>query len=162
MQRDSAGLEILSRDDSLCLLGSVPVGRVVFTDRALPAVQPVNFVLHDGTVVFRTGAGSKLAAATREAIVAFQADCFDRDSETGWSVSVVGPSQVVTDEAELEQLRQLPLRPWAPTRRDHFIRIALTHVTGRRLSRDGDLAHWDTPFEHGSATVSGADVECPA
>jgi len=154
MQRDSAGLEVLSRDDSLSLLGSVPVGRVVFTDRALPAIQPVNFLLHDGTVVFRTGAGSKLAAATREAIVAFQADCFDRDSETGWSVSVVGPARVVTDEAELEELRHLPLRSWAPTRRDHFVRITVSQITGRRLSRDGDLAHGDVPFEHGSTTVA--------
>lgn len=154
MQRDSAGLEVLSRDDSLSLLGSVPVGRVVFTDRALPAVQPVNFVVHDGSVVFRTGAGSKLAAATREAIVAFQADRFDRDSETGWSVSVVGPARVVTDSAEIEELRKLPLRPWAPTKRDHFVRIELSHVTGRRLSRNGDLAHWDAPFEHGPASIA--------
>lgn len=154
MRQDTAGLEVLSREDCLYLLGSVPVGRVVFTDRALPAVQPVNFVLHQGSVVFRTGAGSKLAAATREAIVAFQADRFDNDSETGWSVSVVGPARVVTDEAEIEELRQLPLRSWAPTGRDHFVRIAVTHVSGRRLSRDGDLAHWDAPFEHGPTRVT--------
>src|SRR5215212_3746728 len=51
---DAAGMEILDAAESRRLLGSVPIGRVVFTDRAMPAVQPVNFVVHDGAVVFRT------------------------------------------------------------------------------------------------------------
>lgn len=140
MQRDSAGLEVLSREDSLALLGSVPVGRIVFTDRALPAVQPVNFVLHDGSVVFRTGAGSKLAAATRQAIVAFQADSFDQSTETGWSVTAVGPSRVVEDDGELAELATLPLHPWVSEDREHFVRIELAQVTGRRLGRDGTRA----------------------
>jgi uncharacterized protein len=134
MQRDSAGLEILSREESLALLSSVPVGRIVFTDRALPAVQPVNFVLHDGSVVFRTGAGSKLAAATRQAIVAFQADPFDATTHSGWSVTAVGPSRVVEDEEELARLSALPLRPWIAEDREYFIRVELAQVTGRRLS----------------------------
>ena len=49
MRLDAHGLEILDREDCLGLLASVPLGRVVFTDRALPAIQPVNFVL-DGLV----------------------------------------------------------------------------------------------------------------
>lgn len=134
MQRDSAGLEILSREESLVLLSSVPVGRIVFTDRALPAVQPVNFVLHDGSVVFRTSAGSKLAAATRQAIVAFQADSFDTTTHSGWSVTAVGPSRVVEDEEELARLTALPLRPWITEDREYFIRVELAQVTGRRLT----------------------------
>jgi uncharacterized protein len=134
MQRDSAGLEILSREESLALLSSVPVGRIVFTDRALPAVQPVNFVLHDGSVVFRTSAGSKLAAATRQAIVAFQADSFDTTTHSGWSVTAVGPSRVVEDEEELARLSALPLRPWITEDREYFIRVELAQVTGRRLT----------------------------
>lgn len=147
MQRDSAGLEILSREDSLALLGSVPVGRVVFTDRALPAVQPVNFVVHDGSIVFRTGAGSKLAAATRQAIVAFQADSFDESNETGWSVTAVGPSRVVEDGDELARLGTLPLRPWVSEDREYFVRIELAQLTGRRLARAGK------PVEKGIAAA---------
>lgn len=138
MQRDSAGLEILTREESLALLGSVPVGRIVFTDRALPAVQPVNFVLYDGAVIFRTGAGSKLAAATRQAIVAFQADSFDKSTESGWSVTAVGPSRVVEDDAELSRLSTLPLQPWVSNDREYYIRVELAQVTGRRLVGDGD------------------------
>lgn len=133
MTTDAAGLEILSPNESLKLLTSVPVGRVAFTDRALPAIQPVNFVVDDGSIVFRTGSGSKLAAATREAIVAFQADVFDNDTQTGWSVMAVGRASQITDDAEIARLSLLPLRPWTPTARDHFVRIELATISGRRI-----------------------------
>ncbi|WP_308211793.1 pyridoxamine 5'-phosphate oxidase family protein [Actinoallomurus soli] len=74
---DSGGLEVLGRQECLALLGAVPIGRIVFTDRALPAVWPVNFALSGGDVVIRTMAGSKPAAAARGAVVAFEADEFD-------------------------------------------------------------------------------------
>lgn len=134
MTTDTAGLEVLSPDESLKLLTSVPVGRVAFTDRALPAIQPVNFVVDDEAIVFRTGAGSKLAAATREAVVAFQADMFDSDAQTGWSVMAVGRASRVTDDTEIARLSLLPLRPWAPGTRDHFVRIDLATISGRRIS----------------------------
>jgi nitroimidazol reductase NimA-like FMN-containing flavoprotein (pyridoxamine 5'-phosphate oxidase superfamily) len=132
---DTAGLQVLSPDESVALLTSVPVGRIAFTDRALPAIQPVNFVVDDGSIVFRTGAGSKLAAATREAIVAFQADSFDDDARAGWSVMAVGRASRVTDEAEVTRLSGLPLSPWVPTPRDHFVRIDIATISGRRIPR---------------------------
>lgn len=137
MQTNSAGLEVLSREESLVLLSTVPVGRVVFTDRALPAVLPVNFVLHDSTIVFRTGAGSKLAAATRETIVAFEADSFHEATETGWSVTVVGPARRVEDPDEIARLETLPLRPWVAVAREHFVQIDIAQVTGRRIPPRG-------------------------
>lgn len=136
MTTDTAGLEVLSPEASLKLLMSVPVGRIAFTDHALPAIQPVNFVVDDEAIVFRTGAGSKLAAATREAVVAFQADMFDSDTQTGWSVMVVGRASRVTDEAEIARLSLLPLRPWAPGTRDHFVRIELAMISGRRIPQN--------------------------
>lgn len=135
MTTDTAGLQVLSPDESLALLESVPVGRIAFTDRALPAIQPVNFVVDDGSVVFRTGAGSKLAAATREAIVAFQADSFNGEDQAGWSVMAVGRASRVTDDAEVARLSALPLRPWAPEPRDHFVRIEIATISGRRIPR---------------------------
>lgn len=133
MELDSSGLEILSRDECLALLRSVPVGRIAFTSRALPAIQPVNFVIADGSVVFRTGAGSKLAAATREAVVAFEADDFDSGTESGWSVAVVGRAQHVASRRELDRLDGIYVRTWVPAAREHFVRIELSEVTGRRI-----------------------------
>ncbi|MBA9002764.1 pyridoxamine 5'-phosphate oxidase family protein [Thermomonospora cellulosilytica] len=133
MPFDTGGLEILEHTECLSLLARAPLGRIVFTDRALPAVLPVNFALDGEDVIIRTGAGSKLAAAARNAIVAFEADDYDPATRTGWSVVLVGTARVVTNPAELARLRTLPLEPWAPGPHDDFIRIRAGLLPGRRI-----------------------------
>jgi nitroimidazol reductase NimA-like FMN-containing flavoprotein (pyridoxamine 5'-phosphate oxidase superfamily) len=134
MERDSSGLQVLSRQECLRLLSSAPIGRIVFTDRALPAVQPVNFRLDGERIVIRTSIGSKLAAATRHAVVAFEADEFDPDLRTGWSVTVVGHARAVHDPDEIARLAALPLTAWAPGSRDHYIVVEAEQMTGRRIT----------------------------
>jgi uncharacterized protein len=129
-------LQQLSRDECIHLMGSVPVGRIVYTRQALPAVELVNFALDGGDVIIRTDAGGKLAAATRGAVVAFEADSVDAHGHAGWSVTVVGHARAVTDSEELHRLEQIPLTPWAPGKRDHFIRISSAIVSGRRIGTD--------------------------
>ncbi|SDS57949.1 pyridoxamine 5'-phosphate oxidase family protein [Jiangella sp. DSM 45060] len=130
---DSAGLERLDRGTCYALLRSLPIGRIVFTEGALPAIQPVNFVLDGDDVIIRTGMGSKLAAATRSAVVAFEADRFDEDALAGWSVVLVGRAEAVTGEQERTRLAALGLTPWAPGERPHYIRIRPEIVRGRRV-----------------------------
>ena len=143
MDRNGTTLEHLSRQECLRLVGQVPLGRIVYTRQALPAVELVNFALHDGDIVIRTDSGGKLAAATRGAVVAFEADSMDLAAHAGWSVTVVGYSRAVTDSEEILRLVQTGLQPWAPGERDHFIRISPEIVNGRRLGTqrqtgDGD------------------------
>ncbi len=126
-------LEQLSRGECLRLMGLVPVGRIVYTRQALPAVELVNFALDDGGIVIRTDAGGKLAAATRGAVVAFEADSVDVAGHGGWSVTVIGHATAVTDRAEVARLERLPLTSWAPGNRDHFIRVCPAIVNGRRV-----------------------------
>jgi nitroimidazol reductase NimA-like FMN-containing flavoprotein (pyridoxamine 5'-phosphate oxidase superfamily) len=130
---DSQGLKILTEEECRALLGTVPLGRIVFTDRALPAVQPVNFVMADGDVVILTPAGSKLAAAARNAVVAFEIDHFDYSLAAGWSVVVVGHARLVAEDGELSRLRALPLQPWSPQEPTHYIAISPELISGRRL-----------------------------
>lgn len=130
---DSGGLEVLAADECLKLLATTPVGRIAFTNDALPAIQPVNFILDEGDVIILTSAGSKLAAAARQTVVAFEADDFDPTGHTGWSVVIVGQARVVTGDEELARMRSLPLRPWAPGRRDRYIAITPRLTTGRRI-----------------------------
>ncbi|MGW3353436.1 pyridoxamine 5'-phosphate oxidase family protein [Nonomuraea rubra] len=132
MKLDSAGLQVLAHEECMRLLPSRPIGRIVFTDRALPAVQPVNFCLDEQNIVIRTAASSKLAAATRHAVVAFEVDDFDAEARSGWSVTVVGYARVADDPAELARLKRLPLTPWARGR-DHFVVITAVEATGRRI-----------------------------
>ncbi|MFD8562380.1 pyridoxamine 5'-phosphate oxidase family protein [Streptosporangium canum] len=135
MNRDSAGLHVLSRQECIDLLASTPIGRIVFTDRALPAVQPVGFCIDGEDIVIHTGAGSKLAAATRDAVVAFEADDFDPQAHTGWSVTAVGRARAVCDPSEIARLSALPLTTWAPGDRGHFITVRTEQVSGRRIRR---------------------------
>lgn len=157
-------MEVLSRDESLALLASVPIGRIVFTVRALPAVQPMNFVVDNGGIVIRTRPGTKLSATLRNGVVAFETDEIDPARSTGWSVTVVGRIQEITDPFEIERL-DAALTPWAPGEREHFLKITPEVVTGRRLttrtgtaaaSRGGAagiphvrLTERDTPLENG-------------
>lgn len=135
---DSGGLEILSERECRELLGAVSVGRIVFTDRALPAIQPVNFVLAHGDVIIRTSAGSKLAAGARNTVVAFEADQFDSAIETGWSVVIIGHARIISEDGEIADLRTLPLKPWTPGEPDHFIAISPEVITGRRVPQPSD------------------------
>lgn len=133
MPLDDSGLEILSPEECRALLAEAPLGRIVFTDRALPAIQPVNYTLADGDVVIRTSPSSRLATAAADVIVAFEIDDFDTGTRTGWSVVVVGHARTVTAPDEQVALRSLPLRSWAPGGRDHFIRVHPQIISGRRV-----------------------------
>jgi nitroimidazol reductase NimA-like FMN-containing flavoprotein (pyridoxamine 5'-phosphate oxidase superfamily) len=135
MKLDSAGLDVLSRKECIDLLSWTPIGRIVFTDRALPAVQPVTFCLDGEDIVILTGAESKLAVATRDAVVAFEIDDFDPGARTGWSVTIVGRARAVSDPAEITRLSALPLTAWTQRNRDHFIVVRAEQLSGRRIRR---------------------------
>ena len=117
----------------LALLPTVSVARIGVSQDAIPAILPVNFVLHDGAVIIRSGAGSKLAATLANAVVAVEVDDFDPNGRTGWSVLVRGIARVIDDPAGLAAVSLLPLQPWAEDGNDQFIAIDLQLVTGRRV-----------------------------
>ena len=111
---DHAALQIVSKVDCLRLLGSVPLGRLVYTYGGLPAVRLVNFVLDDDTIVFSTGPGDKLRAAERGDVVAFEADEVDLDSHVSRTVTAIGHlSDVPADEASALR-NTFPLHSWLP------------------------------------------------
>lgn len=137
MPVDRNGLEILSVEECLQLLETAPVGRVAFCSRFVPVIFPVNFVVVDGAVCFRTGTGSKLDEAVRRNIIAFQADGIDAEAHWGWSVLVTGVATLVTDAAQLAELGSAGLQSWVPSRRSHTVRLAEAAMSGRRLPRRG-------------------------
>jgi nitroimidazol reductase NimA-like FMN-containing flavoprotein (pyridoxamine 5'-phosphate oxidase superfamily) len=130
------GLELLEEEECLALLASSQVGRVGVSIGSLPAIFPVNFALVDGAVVFRTSDGTKLAAATEHAVVAFEVDHVEPESRGGWSVLALGVASVVADPAQEAALREVTLDPWAGGGRDHYVRIPIEMVSGRRISPD--------------------------
>ena len=150
MYSDGSALEQLSQDECLLLMASVSVGRIVYTRRALPAVELVNFALHHGDIVIRTDSGGELAAATQHSVVAFEVDLLDADEQAGWSITAIGKSHEVTDPAEIGQLQKIGLTSWAPGVREHFIRMSPEILNGRRLRVSGQ----QTPADHPAPVAS--------
>ena len=110
---DHAGLETLPFHVCLRLLASVPIGRVGFYADGEVVLLPVNHAVDGQDVVFRTAAGSKLTAAQEQELVAFEADDYDLQTRSGWSILITGRAAVVYDEAEVKRLNRLNLHPWA-------------------------------------------------
>jgi Pyridoxamine 5'-phosphate oxidase len=131
---DERSLLELSRTEGWRLLASVPVGRLVFTHQALPAVRLVNHLVENDKIVIGLTPGSAIAtsARTEGTVVAYEADALDLAERLGWSVVVVGLARVVTaDDAVLRYRSRL--RPWLSGATADIITISSEVVTGYRL-----------------------------
>jgi hypothetical protein len=145
MYSDGPALKQLTSDECFRLMALAPVGRIIYTRQALPAVELVNFALDNGDIVIRTDHSGKLAAATRGSVVAFEADSVDPARQVGWSVTAIGQAQEVTDPDEVARLEQLDLSSWAPGQRAHFIRITPGILNGRGLTAHGSASAANGP-----------------
>ena len=136
---DFAGPDLLpdARDalsEAQCreLLSTQMYGRVGITSGGLPCILPVCYVYEDGAIVFRTGAGTKLRAATSGDVLAFQVDDYDRRSGHGWSVLVLGRASVITTDREHEGLPTVDGHRF-DGERNHYVRLHCELVNGRTI-----------------------------
>jgi uncharacterized protein len=127
------GLELLDEDEAMRLLASNEIGRVGLTIAALPAIFPVNYRFVDGCIMFRTAPGSKLLTAANNTVVAFEVDDYHVEDRSGWSVLVVGPSEVVRDDDVMDHALAAELEPWVEGTRASVVRIRPGIVSGRRI-----------------------------
>jgi hypothetical protein len=111
------------------------------TGRFGPTVLPVNYDLHEGTIVFRTGMDSAMVGDLRTGIadaeynVAFEIDQIQPATQEGWSVLVQGAAHFVDSEDELAPIAQMGVQAWPGGPKEQFIRVIPRHVTGRRIRR---------------------------
>lgn len=150
----------LDRAESLRMLRTAPVGRLIFTVNALPAVRLMNFAVVDGLIVLRTAADTTIARKLDDVIVAFEADDLDAATSSGWSVVVTGRATLVSDPDLMARYRDVPLMPWAPGQRDQFLTITIEMLEGRRVGQAGSSdpgRSRTTPF----ATLGGAEDNRP-
>ena len=131
MQSEPDVLE-LDRAECLRLLSRAVVGRMVFTDGALPAVVPVTFAVDGEHIVCRTSRSSRLARAADGGVLALQADQIEVPTRSGWSVVGTGVARVLYGTAELRRIAAM-VDPWVPGPFDAAIRMPLTVLTGRRI-----------------------------
>ena len=109
------------------------VGRVGFVSDGHVLVLPVNYLAENSEIFFCTRAGTKLSVLRGGASVAFEVDASRSLYHSGWSVLVSGTASEVTDPGELERLRRGSLKSWAIPSTEHWIRITIETITGRRI-----------------------------
>lgn len=144
---------VLPTEECWRLLRGDSVGRLAVWVNDHPEIFPINYKVDHGSLVFRTGAGTKLASALGQP-VALEADGADTDGGVAWSVVVKGPATALTRTPELlDSVGQL-LFPWETGQKDHFLRIVPESVTGRRFKIAAPLT-WGGPLDE--ATRAGLE-----
>jgi hypothetical protein len=125
-------LEALSRSECLHLLACSSLGRVAFTERALPAIRPLNYSLVGSHLVLRAdpdGLGRRLDGQ----IVAFEVDQIDNNDGSGWSVVVTGAARLLHRPGEL--MRNDAMSPVALAGLGHDAQVCIVpgEISGRRI-----------------------------
>ena len=134
-------LEQLDEAECLALISPGGLGRLAYSGRFDLTVLPVNYMLYEGSIVFRTAQNSptdedlRTGIANAEYKVAFEIDDIDLAAREGWSVLIQGAAHHVDSDTERASVLQAGVEPWAGGTRNLFIRITPARITGRRIRR---------------------------
>ena len=126
----------LSETESWTLLREAVVGRLAVIVDDQPDIFPVNHLVDLGSVVFRTGNGTKLTGALGHQ-VAFEVDGYDLETASAWSVVVKGKATSVNRLDDVPAVISLPPFAWHSAPKPHFVRIEPQSITGRRFEVSG-------------------------
>jgi nitroimidazol reductase NimA-like FMN-containing flavoprotein (pyridoxamine 5'-phosphate oxidase superfamily) len=127
----------LTESECWTLLRSVDVGRLAVAIGDHPDLFPVNHFVDGNSIVFRSAAGTKLAASVLGRAVAFEVDGYDGDDGEAWSVVLKGRARLIENMFEFLEAEQLPLFPWHQGPKPNIVRIEPDEVTGRRFFAAG-------------------------
>ena len=150
MTTDHLGTTVLTTSECIELLRGQTVGRLAVSIREAPEIFPVNYAVDRDRIVFRTAAGTKLAASVFSRSVAFEVDGLDSDAGQAWSVIVKGTAVEIEAMYDLVDALGLPLFPWHASAKHHFVRIEPVEITGRRFEVVEPSA-WSDPIRVVSA-----------
>lgn len=134
MSNEANPVSILPESQCWDLLSGAALGRLITSVDGEPEVFPVNFVVQDRTLLFRTAEGTKLVSTAINHHVTFEAD--DHDEDQGWSVIVKGYARILHAAEEIVIAQQAGLRPWTTTEKQHFVRIRPLRISGRQFIFD--------------------------
>lgn len=135
-QEQEPRLATLVAYDCWSLLGGAEIARVAWQSPRGVAIVPVNYVVADGAVWFRTDPSSTVAREAGGRRVVVEVDQVDPEKHAGWSV-------IVTGVAELVEFLDVPdmlvdMRIWPEGQHSLFVRVDPDEITGRRLSTNHD------------------------
>lgn len=131
--RTQDGMEELAATECWRLLRLHEVGRLAVSISDHPDIFPINYVVDGDGIVFRTGAGTKLAASVLGRGVAFEVDGYDPIAGEAWSVVAKGRARQIEHMIEYFEADTLPLFPWHASPKPDIVRIEPLELTGRRF-----------------------------
>lgn len=138
--------EVLGIHDCWRYLRTVSVGRIAFNHGDTVEIFPVNYVPVNGTLLIRSGEGTKLEAAGSRGAMSLEADGMNQYGTIAWSVVVKGHAAVVSDAEEVQDAMDAGLSPWQAGPKDNLIRVTPVDITGRRFVI-APPTHWWPPLE---------------
>ena len=125
---------VLDEDESWRMLASADVVRMAVAVAGEVEVFPVNSVVDDRTLVFRTAEGTKLAALAVSGRVTVEADGRRIGGNEVWSVVLKGDSELLESFPEIYRVEELLLSAWHPGHKGRWVRIRPREVQGRRFT----------------------------
>ncbi len=132
--RQTGAMEVLTPEQCWEQLQTVEVGRLAIAAAGEVDIFPVNFVVDDGAIVFRTAEGTKLVEVVLAGKVAFEVDGYEPEHGRAWSVVVKGPAEIIDRFDDLYRAQDLPLFPWNAAPKERFVRLVPNRLTGRRFT----------------------------
>jgi len=126
-------VEELDPAECFRLLGPRGIGRLAVQDQAGVDIFPVNYLIHENAVYYRSAPGTKMIRVTDAPQVAFEVDGHDR--RRAWSVVIKGVASRLDRDDEIVA-SGIDVAPTAlPTEKFNYVRISPQRVTGRRFPR---------------------------
>lgn len=106
-------------------------GSLVYVRREIPVVRLAVHILEYGRLIVR--APAQAAALSCRPSLTYHAEEITTAGGFGWTVTVTGPAEVITDPDEAAHYRRT-LPGWAHGPHDTLVRIRPQTVTGFRLA----------------------------
>lgn len=123
----------LTTGECLSFLRSVAIGRLVYTDDALPAVRPVTFAAPDGEIVIPTG-DNRWFDRFDGTVLALEAGVIASSTRTGWTVLAIGQSRLLDGTDGLEGFDDPSRAPWRGGPGARYLVIDIGYLSGHRTT----------------------------
>ena len=143
MAIEQGPITVLDDDEAWNLLSSVALGRLVTSFGGQLEIFPVNFVVQNGSVLFRTAEGTKLFTTVMNEKVLFEAD--DHTTVEGWSVILRGTARMLSGAEEIREAEGAGLMPWVPTEKLRFVRVTPSEISARHFRFGPEPQHGSIP-----------------
>lgn len=128
---ENSPVTVLTAEKCWTLLADERLGRLVVGTSGRVDIFPVNYVVDNNHIYFRSAEGTKLVELTIDDQVLFEADHVGTDQ--GWSVVLRGTARVLTSFTEIAKVDELGLQSWIPTPKYNVVEITADEISGRAV-----------------------------